>query len=208
MMMEKAPFAWWHFWAHMRVSSLEGIEYRNSWNSGSRWWWWWYTVDAHHQGRFLYEAHSKVQLSVCLVRFLVVCVCSWVSLSLSLSCFFLARLVFLEKANGLSARRVLRVVEPQHGEREKKIEEADERELEGAGLKFPRCSWMYFSRPHIVTYNTNMTADYARTRKKSQTNKTNNKTNKKEKKNYIAYTMLYNIYMIHQASVLIRNTIR
>jgi hypothetical protein len=94
-------------------------------------------------------------------------------------------------------------------EREKKkIEEADERELEGAGLKFPRCSWMYFSRPHIVTYNTNMTADYARTRKKSQTNKTNNKTNKKEKKNYIAYTMLYNIYMIHQASVLIRNTIR
>lgn len=89
MMMEKAPFAWWHFWAHMRVSSLEGIEYRNSWNSGSRWWWWWwYTVDAHHQGRFLYEAHSKVQLSVCLVRFLVVCVCSWISLSLSLLFLF------------------------------------------------------------------------------------------------------------------------
>lgn len=138
MMMEKAPFAWWHFWAHMRVSSLEGIEYRNSWNSGSRWWWWWwYTVDAHHQGRFLYEAHSKVQLSVCLVRFLVVCVCSWVSLSLSLSCFFLARLVFLEKANGLSARRVLRVVEPQHGEREKKNRRSGRERVGGRRFKVP-----------------------------------------------------------------------
>lgn len=137
------------------------------------------------------------------------CMCVQLNLSLSLSLVSFWPGWFFSKKRMAFLRVEFSEWSSHNTEREKKkIEEADERELEGAGLKFPRCSWMYFSRPHIVTYNTNMTADYARTRKKSQTNKTNNKTNKKEKKNYIAYTMLYNIYMIHQASVLIRNTIR
>ena len=65
-------------------------------NSGSSrwWWWWWYTVDAHHQGRFIPGTQQTAQSAIkCVVS--RCCVVGYLSLFFSL--VSLLRLVYKRK---------------------------------------------------------------------------------------------------------------